>query len=93
MKKICRGSGSQGAPPGRCGVVGGLDKGGGSFLSDPKDSESKATLTPLEPQGLRAAVPGHSGLAVMQTHSPGSPRSGGHTWAAEGLSHANGQPW
>ena len=27
-RKVCRGSGSQGAIPGRCGVIGGLDKGG-----------------------------------------------------------------
>lgn len=58
---------------------GGLDKRRGSFLSDPKASESKATLTPLEPQGLKAAVPGHSGQSVIQTHRPGSPQSGGHT--------------
>lgn len=57
----------------------GLDKRRGSFLSDPKASESKATLTPLEPHGLKAAVPGHSGQSVIQTHRPGSPWSGGHT--------------
>lgn len=60
------------AIPGRCGVIGGLDKRRGSFLSDPKASESKATLTPLEPQGLKAAVPG-DGPGDTDSQVPAAP--------------------
>lgn len=56
----------------------------GSFLSDPKVSEGKATLTLLKPQGLGAAVPAHQGQWVIQTRRPGSPWSGGRVWATEG---------